>query len=248
MDFDLDNLAGRLSKVQHFQGLSLDEVRAVISSGTIQTFQKDAIIFVENDPDTGLYVLLNGQIQLCKLSTDGQIAILAVFEPVLMFNEVSALDRGPAPATATATAGDTVVWRLEPDYLEKLILAYPRIGLGMLSVLAARNRRLVGQFEDLSFRTVLARTAKLLLELSSNGQKPIDRRKQPNYQLAARIATIPEAFSRSLKVFKSSGDIETSYHVIHVVHPERLIQAAQLGPLSGAGPNARNGPSHPRRA
>ena len=166
---------------------------------------------------------------MCKLSADGQIAILAVFDPVIMFNEVPALDGGLAPATVLATE-PSVVWTIPPAYLEKMIRAHPAIGLGLLRVLANRNRRLVGQFEDLSFRSVLARTAKLLLELSEGGAKMIDRRKFPNHQLAARIATIPEAFSRSLRVFRDSGALLCSYKSIQVVEKDHLYRVAQLGP------------------
>ena len=222
-------LAARLSKIEHFKDVSLSEVIQIIRSGKVQRYQRGEVIFVENDAGKGLYVLLSGQVQLCKLSPDGQIAILAVFEPVIMFNEVAALDRGPTPATALALE-DSVIWQMEPGYLESAILKHPRIGLGMLKVLAKRNRHLVGQFEDLSFRSILARTAKLLLELSSSGAETIDRRRHPNSQLAARIATIPEAFSRSLKVFRTNGDIHTTYRVIEVLRPESLLKAAQLGP------------------
>lgn len=229
INFDVTELVARLAGVEHFRRLSPEQVQAVIALGSIHAFPRDAVIFVENDPGTGLYVLLSGQVHLTKLSADGQIAILAVFDPVIMFNEVSALDRGPAPATAIASE-DTVVWRLDPEHLEQMIINYPGIGLGLLRVLASRNRKLVGHFEDLSFRTVLSRAAKLLLELSKNGTKTIDRRKFPNHQMAARIATIPEAFSRSLKVFKTNGDIDCNFHAIQLLKPEHIAMIAQLGP------------------
>lgn len=228
---NMNDLTTRLSRVEHFRNLSMDEVRAVIAAGTTYDYPKGAVIFTEGDTNTGLYVLLSGQVQLCKLSTDGQIAILAVFDPVIMFNEVSALDGGPAPATVV-TAEPSTVWTVSPQYLEALVRSQPGIGLGLLRVMANRNRRLVSQFEDLSFRSVLARTAKLLLELSQGGTKPIDRRKYPNHQLAARIATIPEAFSRSLRVFRDSGALECSHASIQVVKKEHLYQAAQVGPGS----------------
>jgi CRP/FNR family transcriptional regulator len=226
---NIDTLTDRLSRVEHFRDLTLAEVHEVIAAGTLHCYPKDAVIFVEGDRGTGLFVLLSGQVQLCKLSADGQIAILAVFDPVIMFNEVSALDSGPAPTTVVATE-PCVVWTIPPAYLEAMIRAHTAIGLGLLRVLANRNRHLVGQFEDLSFRSVLARTAKLLLELSAGGLRPIDRRKFPNHQLAARIATIPEAFSRSLRVFRDGGALLCNYKSIQVLKKDYLYQVAQLGP------------------
>ena len=45
---------------------------------------------------------------------------------------------------------------------------------------------------------VVARTAKLLLDLSDYGRRPIDRRACSISEMAARISTVPEAISRSM--------------------------------------------------
>lgn len=223
----ISQLAQRLSGVKHFQHIPPDELLNIIQLGHTQSFQAGEMVFQENTPGDGLYVLLSGQIQLCKLSRQGQNAILSIFEPVIMFNEVAALDRGPNPVTAIASE-ESVVWRLSADQLEQLVLRYPRIGLGLLQVLAARNRHLVAQYEDISFRTVMARTAKLLLELSANGTKAIDRRKHPVHQMAARIATVPEVFSRFLKVMRSNQDIRCSAATIEVIQPAHLQKIADI--------------------
>ncbi len=228
-NFEHASLAERLGRVKHFSGLSPKELIAIITSGHIKSYATEETIFLEDDPCDGLYVLLSGRVQICKHSHQGQISILAIFEPVIMFNEVAALDQGANPATAIALE-PTTLWNLAPEELEQMILRYPRVGLGILRVLANRNRRLVSQFEDLSFRPVLARAAKLILELSQGGKIHIDRRKHPNYQLAAQIATVPEAFSRSLRVFRNVGGIETNDKQIRVVDPNRLQEIAVITP------------------
>lgn len=225
---DTHMLAAMLGKVKHFQDLTPTELETIIRSGIIQRYAASEEVFAEGSPCAGLLVLLSGRVQICKHSTQGQVAILSIFDPVIMFNEVAALDHGANPATAIALE-DTLVWRIDSASLEALVLRHPRVGLGMLRVLAGRNRVLVEQFHDLSFHSVLVRTAKLLVELSNDGAVPIDRRKCPNHQLAARIATVPEAFSRSLKVFKNAGDINCSGKLIFVLNPQRLREVAQDG-------------------
>ncbi len=132
-----------------------------------------------------------------------------------MFNEVAVLDGGANLTTAVA-AQDCTLWQIGCDSFQALLARYPMIGLGLLRVLATRNRFLVSQYEDLSFRTVQARAAKLLLELSLGGSQPIDRRKHPNHEMAARIATGPEAFSRALNAFKRNGCITSTRVAITV--------------------------------
>lgn len=229
-DVNLNELAARLGSVEHFQGLTLEELQGIVRAGVIRRAAAGQTIFVQDDSPVGMYVLISGQVQICKLSPGGKISILTIVNPVTMFNEVAALDGGPNPVTAIAN-GDCLLWQLDPAGLSALILRFPRIALGMLHVLAARNRHLIDTFEDLSFRSVMARSAKLLLEISADGRQPIDRRRHPNHQLASRVATAPEAFSRTLKLLKTSGDISATPGQIVVLNPTRLRCLAELDPL-----------------
>lgn len=227
--YSITDLVQRLRSVRHFQHIQGEELEQIVRMGQILSFPGEGVFFQQESPSAGLYVLLSGRVQVCKLSPQGQNAIIAIFDPVVMFNEVAALDRGPNPVTAMAV-DDSVVWRLSAENLDQLILRHPHVGLGMLRVLAVRNRHLVEQFGDVSFRSVLARTAKLLLELSSDGTKVIDRRKHPVHQMAARVSTVPEAFSRSLRVFKTNGSIRCAGSTIEVLDPITLNTAAEMEP------------------
>jgi CRP-like cAMP-binding protein len=152
---------------------------------------------------------------------------MGVIKPVIMFNEVAALDGGVNPATAVAIR-DCLIWQVSFDRFQVLMEHYPQVGMGLLRVLAARNRLLISHYEDLSFRSVLARTAKLLLDLSQQGDKSIDRREHTNYELAARVGTVPEALSRSLRFFREQGYISGNRASLEVNVPDKLAEQAEL--------------------
>jgi CRP/FNR family transcriptional regulator len=227
---DHNELIGRLAQVRYFRELEQADLLRIVRSGQVRTTAHDEIIFREGEKCAGLFVLLRGRVHLVKLGPDGQEIILAVVEPVSMFNEVAALDGDSNPATALAVE-DAVLWRAPAEALQHLLERYPSMALGLLDVLAKRNRFLVGQYEDLSFRSVLSRSAKLLLDLSKSGRTPVNRFTYPNTDLAARIATVPEAFSRSLRIFRKEGVIQTSRAALVVVDPARLARAARIGPV-----------------
>jgi CRP/FNR family transcriptional regulator, cyclic AMP receptor protein len=220
---DLPDLITQLQRVEHFKRLPAADVRAIVTAGRVRQFAAGETIFAEGEPCAGMFVLLEGRVHLRKLGPQGQESILAVVEPVIMFNEVSVLDGGPNLATAVAVQACRV-WQIGGENFQALLGRYPMVGLGLLRVLAARNRFLVSQYEDLSFRTVQARAAKLLLDLSAGGSQPIDRRKYPNHELAARIATVPEAFSRALHVFRRNGCIVCTRTAITVCCIEDLAE------------------------
>jgi CRP-like cAMP-binding protein len=225
---DLPKLLGR---VWHFRHLNMSDLRMIINAGQLKSFQAGSVIFQELAPSAGMFVLFRGKVHLCKLSHTGQIQIISVIEPVIMFNEVTAIDGGPNPFTAMAEK-DCITWNIDHQSFVDLVRRFPDpdIGLGMLQVLASRTRLLIDRCEDLSFRPVLARTAKLLLELSNHGTKVINRRGHPIKDLAASIATVPEAISRSLTTLKEDQLIESTRTRITILHPTKLAEIAWMEP------------------
>jgi len=227
MTYRPEHLAELLSQVPHFRKLPADDVATIVAAGRVRHFAVDAVIFHEGSPCAGLFVLLRGEVQLRKLGPEGQEQIMAVIEPVTMFNEVPVLDGGVNVATAVASR-PSVTWHTSYTDFQILLHRYPAIGLGLLHMLARRNRFLISQYEDLSFRSVIARTAKLLLALSDGGHAAINRYDTPNTELAARIATVPEAFSRALRHLRRHGYVACTRGLITIVDPEALIEIAAL--------------------
>ncbi len=223
----IKELSALLGAVTHFRALPEADLQAIIAAGAVQHYPQNAVIFHEGAPCAGMFVLLEGQVHLRKFGPEGQEQIMAIIDPVIMFNEVPVLDGGPNVATATASQPCTT-WSITCDAFQALLARYPMIGLGLLRVLARRNRYLIAQYEDLSFRSVVARTAKLLLDLSAQGASAINRRAHPNVELAARIATGPEPFSRSLRLLQQQGHIACTRAQIVVLHGEALAELAYL--------------------
>lgn len=225
--FEFPDLASRLAKVRHFRALPLPAIQEIVTSGQVQTYSVGSIIYREGWECAGLFVLFRGRVHLCKTSFHGQESIISVIDPVIMFNEVAALDGDVNPVTAIAFE-KSITWHISRERFQPLMEKYPVLGISLLNVLASRSRRLISKYEDLIARPVKARTAKLLLDLSSYGTQPVDRITQSNQILAARISTVPEAVSRSIKILRDTGAIETTRSQIIVNCPDTLAEFAQV--------------------
>lgn len=221
------NLVALLGRVEHFKRLPEADRATIVSAGQVRAFPTGTLIYREGEDAAGMFVLLAGHVHLLKLGPQGQQSIVAEFDPIIMFNEVTVLDGGANLTTAIAVQ-ECVTWNIRHADFQILLQRYPTIGLGLLRVLASRMRNLMAQYEDLSFRSVLARTAKLLLDLSARGARPIARRDYPNADLAARISTVPEALSRSLQVFRKNGDITCTRATITINQPAMLEKLARV--------------------
>jgi CRP-like cAMP-binding protein len=221
-------LAQMMKKVPHFADLSLSDLLTIIRSGHLQPVDVGDILFWEGEPSSGLYVLLRGEIQLYKNGPGGQETIMAVIRPVTMVNEVSVLDRGDNPATVKISSKG-LVWHVSMEDFHNLMRRFPQVAVGLLPILAKRNRRLVSLYEDLSFLPVRSRTAKLILELSEDGDGTINRSFVTVQEMASRISTSPEVVSRAISFLSSRGFINSSRQQIEVVNAAALKELSSLG-------------------
>lgn len=181
-------------------------------------------------------MLLRGEIHLYKLGSQGQENIIAVIKPVIMFNEVSAIDCQPNPISAVAFK-NSLVWRMSCKDFHEGLERFPKLGLGLLPVLARRNRKLISKYADLSFRPVRERLAILLLEKSELGTIDIVRRENTTQQMAAHIASTAVVISRMLGELRDKGLIECDRHSIRILKPCELAEFASLTVLQN-GPDA----------
>jgi CRP-like cAMP-binding protein len=224
---EIQELAQRLGQVSKFRDIPIEQLIMIVGLGTLRNYQQDEVIFHEEDGCAGMYVLIKGRVILNKLGPEGQEGVINILEPVIMFNEVAALDGGLNPVSAVALT-NCRLWHIDSASLKQLIVKNPQIGLSFLGVLAKRNRQLMNYYSDLSFRNLDARLAKHLLELSHNGKHPIDRKLNPIKLMAARIITSPEAISRTLRTFCSNGMIHCTRQEIRVEDLEKLNEVALL--------------------
>ena len=227
-----ETLAERLGNVKHFMKLPLADRLSIILAGQMRLFSPGTIIFAEQEPCAGMFVLLRGHVHICKLGPQGQQTIIADIDPVIMFNEVSILDGGPNPYTAIATQ-NCFAWQITHEAYRRLLNRYAKdqymqVALGLLDIMASRYRQLLESYADLSFLTVPIRVTKLIYELSDEGRAPINRADISINEMAARISTVPEAISRSLNLLRCQGIIHTTRSQITVLKPEELARLAQV--------------------
>lgn len=139
-------MAERLAHVRHFRHLGTRDLASIVTAGSLKRFGAGSFVFHEDEPAAGMFVLFSGKVYLCKLSPDGHEQIISTVEPVTMFNEITAIDRGLNPYSAM-TVEASLTWNIGPDAFEDLVNRYPDpdIGLAMLRVMASRTRLLIGR-------------------------------------------------------------------------------------------------------
>jgi CRP-like cAMP-binding protein len=193
-----------LSAIPYFHGLSRDELSHIGSWCHTRDLAGGEILLLEGAPADALYVVRRGSVRVFKTSPMGKEQVLIILGPGETFNDVPVFDGGPNPAGAQAAEPGATVCVLPAARVLQLMAANPLIAANIIRVLAARLRHLTTLVEDLSFRTILYRLAKLLLEEAARADGNVTL---PQHELAARVGTAREVISRALRELEQHGAI-----------------------------------------
>ena len=151
-----------LRQVPLFASLTDDQITAAADWFRTETFDQDAMIFLEGDPADRLWVVSAGQVKIVKHTSDGQENLLEVITPGEMFGGAGLL-LPMHPATAVAMTSLTALSIEREPYL-RLIRQYPDIALRIIHLLGQRLQAAM-KMRALAVERVDVRLANILLKL-----------------------------------------------------------------------------------
>lgn len=212
-----------LQASSYFANLSPSEIDSVSRLIFEKSFAKGEIITWEGDPGDALYLVASGAVKCFKTSEEGKEQILQIILPGNSFNDVAVFDGGPSPTSAEAMSLVSLYGIARRD-MERILNDYPKVVPNVVKVLTARIRHLLELVEDLSFRHVINRIARVLMEYASDGtgSKP----KLTQQEMAAMTGTAREVVGRSLKTLQEEGVIRMERNRLVIANKDSLQQMA----------------------
>ena len=213
-----------LKSSPYFSGLSPTELEAIKQRVFEKSADRGELILLEEEPAEAVYFVVSGALKAFKTSVEGKEQVLCLLRPGESFNDVPIFDSGPNPANVIAMTPVTLYGISKTD-MQTLLREYPGIAINIIKVLAERVRHLVSLVEDLSFRHVIGRIAKLLLEYAGDGASPRPRLTQQD--MAAMVGTAREVVGRSLKALEEEGAIKMERHRIVITDKEVLKEMVE---------------------
>jgi CRP-like cAMP-binding protein len=208
-----------------FEGLDGDALARIGQALLPRSVPAADMIFLEEEPAGNLYLVAHGVVRLFKTSAEGKEQTLEMVRPGGLLNEIGFFDQQPNPFSAAAT-GEVIIYGLSHSDYTRLAVEFPRLPENMVTLLVERMRRLVALVEDLSFRTVSARIAKILLQSAGGG---FGGARLTQREMAAMAGTAREVVGRSLKYLEESAAIRFDKHRIVISDKEALEALAGVG-------------------
>ncbi len=189
-----------------FQSLRPEQQQKLARISITRRLDEGQMLFMEEEPCTGFFVLVEGGIQLTRTShIPGAHPTLAVLLPISSFAEAAMFGDEAFPATATAIKPSVVV-----HFPKKAFLAAmeeePALAQALIHAQAVWLRTLTQKIQQLSSADSLERLVQWLDQrLPTTGAFRLPLTKKA---LAAQLGMTPETLSRGLRTLQDRGMIE----------------------------------------
>jgi CRP/FNR family transcriptional regulator, cyclic AMP receptor protein len=215
---------GTISKLKYFTGLEDDHLANILPFIKNKSYYKGETIVAEGDTEPLLQFVDSGVVKLFKTSSEGKEQIIEIIRPGQSFGDLALFNPAPSPYSAQALGITTdILWVHRNDLIPFMGKNW-KVALNALGVLAGQARSLLFLVEDLSFKNVTGRVAKILLQHSEPGLGGLPRLTQ--FEMAAMAGTAREVVGRSLKSLEEGGVITMDKHKIIIKNKPYLKQLA----------------------
>ena len=215
----------------YFSSMTESEIESISGLFYHKTVDKGDKITWEGDPGDALYFVVSGAVKCFKTSPEGKEQILQIVLPGNSFNDVAVFDGGFNP-TSTEAMSLVNLYVITRSDVGNILSDYPKIMINVIDILSIKIRHLLELVEDLSFRQVIGRIARILLEYADGiGPKP----KLTQNEMAALAGTAREVVGRSLKLQKRATPLTVSGSKLTSEEAINLARIANRTRGSGAG-------------
>ena len=183
-------------------------------------------IYLPGDEANAVYLLREGRIKISRVMEDGRELIMAILEPGELFGELEILE-DTVRGTMAEALDDVSLGILDRKIFEGFLREDPDLMLKLTRRIGLRLKKTEDRLEDLVFRAVPARLARLLLELSAGFGGSTDHGTRLHFrithqELANLIGSTRETVSAILGDFKRKGLIRQDHRLITIRDHERF--------------------------
>ena len=220
-------LLAHLAGVGLFEGVSPHDLVGLARSLRRRRYPRGAVIFVEGDPGTTLYVIESGTAKIALTTSDGKELVIALLGRGDFFGDMAILDGEPRSADAVAKTDCQLLLLTRQDFLA-FIDTHPRVAANLLANLSRRLRHNTSMLQEAAFLDIPGRVASALLHLADregrsapDGTVVIDS-VYTQAELASHVGATRESVNKWLRYYERQGLIHWGKGAVTILKPEDL--------------------------
>lgn len=190
-----------------FQDLLPEQLSRIDRSIKLMTCEPGQVFYAPEESGEALFILIDGRVQLYRLSPEGKKLVVSELGPGAIFGEMSLVRQGMYSAFAES-ASECTIGLMSREAVTRIIEENPAFALRFMEAIADRLRAVESKLEDLAFRDLPSRLAGLLLELSTHSPDSEFIMGYTHQDLADMLGTTRETTTQILSEFKATGWVQ----------------------------------------
>lgn len=205
------------SRIPYFAQVDTCGLRAIEDCAHVHQYQAGATIFSEGEECAGFYIVLEGLVRIYRMNSEGRLHTLSLLRPMATFNEVAAVDGSANPFNAVAVT-QVQALALSHTALMNLLSSHPRLMSNYVQALARMNREYIERLEDMTFRSIPSRLAKLFLHETTYADQIAEApTRLTQEEIASILGTTREVVGRALRGLLNAGLLKKRGREIYIV-------------------------------
>ena len=193
---------------------ALEDPLEYLPCSSIIAYKKGQLIYQQNEPNTSLYLIVEGKVKVSFIADNGGQGILDIYQQDEFFGESAFLNLTRQGEQATAMES-TLLMTWSIAVIEDVIMRRPRLAVSLMQLMAQRSIYLAQRIESFSRDTIGRRLGRALIRFSERfGTKADDGSIcMPPFThevLSQYVGTTRETLSHSMIQFRLKGFIKYS--------------------------------------
>ena len=169
-----------LRRIDWLRELGSTAIQLLQRSGFPKRYAVGELIFAPAANPESVYLLETGLARVYRVSEAGCETSFGYVAPGEVFGELAAFGDDPRESFAQAVQA-SLVWRIAREPFQRLMASRPSLVLAIAQQMAARLKRVEARVEDLVFRSVRIRVARMLSELAQSFGRPRRRSRRDRH-------------------------------------------------------------------
>jgi CRP/FNR family cyclic AMP-dependent transcriptional regulator len=234
----MDAATAELFSYPLFSVLSDGAQRDLHAAAVRRRVRRSEVIYALGTPGDAAFLLRRGLVKVSRLSTDGREITLCLYYPGDLFGE-EAMVNGATRICQAQALEECSLLSLPAPLLQRLTREEGALALALARLMGHRREEVENQVEDLAFRDVGGRLARLLITLADRQGTVMDdgrtllNTRLTHQELANCVGTTRETLTLTIDRFKADGWIRFEGRMIAICEPQALrARAGNIRPLN----------------
>lgn len=210
-----------LSAVDLFKDLPGSCLRAIERTSEVQELGAGHVLFQPGETGNVLFLLEKGSVQTFRTSGAKKLIIVEL-KPPAVFGEMGCVGQCIYHCTAQTTEPSRIRTISRSD-LDALLERHPSVARRLLDLVSQRFVHVLMDLEATSFRNLIPRIAKLLLEKAEGDCI----HNMTHRQIAEHLRVYRESATEALGELRRAGIVAIERKQIRIIHRGRLERAAR---------------------